>query len=146
MEQKEIRLVIDSDLKNVSLVGTAINALFPSMACSRYSANDIELCVVEAVNNCIEHAYEKKKGHEIEVLFTLHQDRLVIVICDTGKTMEIDRLAQSDLSTLETDNVQLDTLAEHGRGLAIIKEIMDVVTYETKKGKNCLSLTTFLDS
>jgi anti-sigma regulatory factor (Ser/Thr protein kinase) len=102
--------------------------------------------VVEAVNNCIEHAYEKEKGHEIEVLFRLYQDRLVIVICDMGKSMEQNCLAQAGRSALETDPDHIDTIAEQGRGLAIIKEIMDVVDYETKDGKNCLSLTKFIDA
>jgi anti-sigma regulatory factor (Ser/Thr protein kinase) len=146
MEHKEIRLVIDSDLKNVSLVGRAINALCPLIARSRISASEIELCVVEAVNNCIEHAYGKEKGHEIEVCFTLHQDRLVIDVYDTGKSMDLKRLNQTDLSALEMDSDQINTIAEKGRGLAIIKEIMDVVAYETENGKNCLSLTKNFDS
>ena len=146
MERKEIKIVINSDLKNVSLVGMAISALCPLIARPHISAPDIELCVVEAVNNCIEHAYEKEKGHEIEVLFRLYQDRLVIVICDMGKSMGQNCLAQADRSVLETDPDHIDTIAEQGRGLAIIKEIMDVVDYETKDGKNCLSLTKFIDA
>ena len=146
MEHKEIKIIINSDLKNVSLVGMAISALCPLIARPHISASDIELCVVEAVNNCIEHAYEKEKGHEIEVRFKLRQDRLVIDVYDTGKSMDMKRLDQTNLSALEMDPDQIETIAEQGRGLAIIKEIMDVVDYETKDGKNCLSLTKFFNA
>jgi serine/threonine-protein kinase RsbW len=146
MEHKKIRLVLDSDLKNVSLVGGAITRVTSLIARPLISASDMELCVVEAVNNCIEHAYDNEKGHKIEVLFRLYQDRLVIDICDMGKSMGQNCLAKADRSALETDPAHIDTIAEQGRGLAIIKEIMDIVDYETKSGKNCLSLTKFIDA
>lgn len=144
MENKEIKLVIDSDLKNVSLVGRAINELCAFISDFRIEPYEIELCVVEAVNNCIEHAYGKESGHDVEVHFSLGRDRLVVDIYDTGKPMDPRLLRQANISTLEIDRDDLDGIAEQGRGLPIIKEIMDSVVYEKKNGKNCLSMTKFL--
>ncbi len=146
MERKETRLVIDSELKNVSLVGRAINELCSNIPSSHLSPYEIELCVVEAVNNCIEHAYGKEKGHEVEVRLTVHQDRFVVDICDTGQPMDPQRLERAKLSILETDHEDLDTIAEEGRGLPIIKKIMDTVVYESKSGRNRLSMTKFFVS
>jgi serine/threonine-protein kinase RsbW len=146
MEHKEIRLVIDSDLKNVSLVGRAINELCALISRSRISPYEIELCVVEAVNNCIEHAYGKEKGHEVEIRFSLGHDRLVVDIYDTGKAMDPRLLEQADISVLEIEHDHVDAIAEQGRGLSIIKEIMDSVVYERKNGKNRLCLTKFFGS
>jgi len=143
MENKEIKLVIDSDLKNVSLVGRAINELCAFVSRSRIEPYEIELCVVEAVNNSIEHAYGKEKGHEVEVRFSLGHDRLVVDIYDTGKPMDPQLLEQADISILESSLDRIKTIAEQGRGLSIIKGIMDSVVYETKSGKNRLSLTKF---
>jgi anti-sigma regulatory factor (Ser/Thr protein kinase) len=143
MEQKEIRLIIDSDLKNVSLVGKAVKELCTLVSRALISPDDMELCVVEAVNNCIEHAYGKEKGHRVEVDFSLGRDRLVVDICDTGKPMDARLLEQSNSAILEMDQDHLDAIAEQGRGLPIIREIMDSVVYETKSGKNRLSLTKF---
>ena len=141
MEQREIRLTIDSDLKNVSVVGTAVHRFCSFISSPDISTHEIELCVVEAVNNCIEHAYEKEKGHDVEVLFTLHQNRLVVDICDTGKPMDNQALKQADKSMLEIDLDAPESIAEKGRGLPIIKEIMDTVVYTTESGRNCLSMT-----
>ncbi|MDY6837852.1 MAG: ATP-binding protein [Thermodesulfobacteriota bacterium] len=146
MEHKEIKLVIDSELKNVSLVGRTINGLVSMVSPCDISPHDIELCVVEAVNNCVEHAYGKQRGHEVEVRFALGQDRLVVDVCDTGKPMDQRHLAEADVAMLEIDHDDIDGLAEQGRGLPIIKEIMDAVIYQSKGGKNCLSLTKFFGS
>ena len=146
MKHKEIKLVIESELKNVSLVGRTINGLVSMVSPSDISPHEIELCVVEAVNNCVEHAYGKERGHEVEVRFALQQDRLVVDVCDTGKPMDQQRLEQAGLAMLEIDHDDSDGLPEQGRGLPIIKAIMDAVIYESKGGKNCLSLTKFFDS
>lgn len=146
MKHKEIKLVIESELKNVSLVGRTINGLVSMVAPSDISPHEIELCVVEAVNNCVEHAYGKERGHEVEVRFALQQDRLVVDVCDTGKPMDQQHLEQADLAMLEIDHDDINGLPEQGRGLPIIKAIMDAVIYERRGGKNCLSLTKFFGS
>jgi len=140
MTPKRVKLVIDSDPEQVSLIGMAINKLCSLTPLSDSESNQIELCVVEAVNNSIEHAYGKEKGHEVEVGFTLHADRLVVDVCDTGKPMEEGFIEQKDISLLEIDPDDLDNIPEEGRGIPIMKEIMDTVTYETENGKNCLTL------
>ena len=140
MGSKTIRLVIDSDLEQVSLVGAAINKMCSLIPFSDTQSDQIELCVVEAVNNCIEHAYGNEKGHQVEITFTLDPDRLIIDVCDTGKSMERELMEQKDISPLKIDISDLDSIAEEGRGLSIMNEIMDDMTYGTKSGKNCLTL------
>lgn len=137
---KRIKLVIDSNLEDVSLIGIVINKLCSSIPLSDTDSYQIELCVVEAVNNSIEHAYRNEKGHEVEVVFTLYPDRLIVDVCDTGKPMDQECMEQKDPSPLEIDPNDLDNIAEQGRGLPIIKEIMDSMTYKTESGKNYLTL------
>ena len=137
---KRIKLVIDSDLEDVSLIGTAINRLCSSIPLSDTDSYQIELCVVEAVNNSIEHAYRNEKGHEVDVVFTLHPDKLIVDIWDSGKPMDQECMEQKDVPLLEIDPNGLDNIPEQGRGLPIMKEIMDAIIYKTENGKNCLTL------
>ncbi len=137
---KRVRVTIDSDLENVALVGMIINKLCSLVPLSDTDSYQVELCVVEAVNNSIEHAYGMKKGHDVEVVFTLHPDRLIIDICDSGTSIDSKCLEQKDVSTLEIDPNDLDNIAEQGRGLPIMKEVMDALSYRTEGGKNCLTL------
>ena len=83
---------------------------------SDIDSSRIELCVVEAVTNSIEHAYEKQPDGEVEVVFTIYADRFVIDVCDTGKSMDQEILAQKDILSLEIDPDNIDLIPEGGRG------------------------------
>ncbi len=140
MDCKRIKLIIESKLENVSLISMAINKLCSLSHLSDVESCQIELCVVEALNNSIIHAYGREAGHEVEVVFTLYGDRLILDVRDTGKAMDQSYLKKAKISSFENDSNDLDNIQESGRGLAIIKECMDSVVYETKDGKNCLTM------
>jgi anti-sigma regulatory factor (Ser/Thr protein kinase) len=144
LEAKKIRLLIDSDLSNVALVGLTINRLCGLVPSGKVDPYSMELCVVEAVNNCIEHAYQNRGNREIEVVFELVPDRLVVRVCDRGRMMDKDIFAQKSTSPLDVNDNDLKNLNEQGRGLAIIKQIMDQVSYESVDGRNCLTMIKFI--
>jgi len=64
----------------------------------------------------------------------------VLNICDMGPPMEPDILDKAAIQCPDVDNCDIESLAEGGRGLGIIKEIMDSVVYRSFKGENCLTL------
>jgi len=141
MKQRKIVFAIESDMKNVSLIGMTINKLCSLIPFSEVEAYQVELCVVEAVNNCIEHAYGNQRGHQVEVVFALENDKLVVDVCDTGKSMDEKAIEKADVAQLNIDPDNFHTMAEQGRGLPIMKQIMDTITYNTNDdGKNCLTL------
>ena len=55
--------------------------------------------------------------------------------------MDLKYRIQVDKSPLEFDPTELNMLPEGGLGLAIIREVMDDVTYSRRHDKNTLSLT-----
>ena len=141
MDEKQIRFTIESNLKNVFLIGLAVNKISSHIGLNELESYRLELCVVEAVNNAIIHAYDKEAGNEVEVVFNIYPDRLVLDVYDTGKTMQGNSLEQKNISSLECEPGNLDNIPEGGRGLAIMKEIMDSMDYKTEDGKNCLTMT-----
>ena len=141
MDCKRIKLSIESKLENVSLIGMAINKLCSLTPLSDVESYQIEFCAVEAVNNSIIHAYGREAGHEVEVVFTLYGDMFILDVYDTGKAMDQSYLKKANISSFENDPNDLDNIPESGRGLAVIKETMDSMTYETKDGKNCFTMT-----
>ncbi|NQU03691.1 MAG: ATP-binding protein [Syntrophaceae bacterium] len=143
MGSKKIRFVIDSDLANVSLVGMAVHKICSEIPLSDMESYSIELCVVEAVNNSIIHAYDNKRGNSVEINFVLHSDRLILEICDEGTSMTPDKLDQRDVFSVDPDDIE--SIPEGGRGLAIIKEVMDSVAYRTEDGKNYFTLMKKID-
>ncbi len=140
MDFSRIKLTIDSDFKNVFLISKTIRALCALIPLSDIESDQIELCLVEAVNNSIEHAYGKQPGYDIEVIVTLYLERLMLEVCDVGNPMDETRLESIDMSFQDFNLDDLDRIPEEGRGLPIMKAIMDSVTYKTQDGRNCLTM------
>lgn len=139
---RSIKFIIDSNLENVPLIGMSVNKLCSSTSFSDMDSFNIELCVVEAVTNSIKHSCCGKPGHEIKVVFTLTQENVTLDICDTGPCcMNPEVLDRAVIKPPEANTTDAGGIAESGRGLGIMKEIMDSVSYSSEKGENCLTLT-----
>jgi serine/threonine-protein kinase RsbW len=141
MNTKWIKLIIDSDIKNVFLIRKVINRLCALTPFSSIDVFQIELCVGESVNNAIKHAYGNESGHQVEITFTLYPKQFTLEISDTGRPMDPKYLPQNGAPCLEFNPDDLDNLPEGRMGLAIINEIMDHVAYTTSEGTNKLILT-----
>jgi serine/threonine-protein kinase RsbW len=133
---KTITFLIDSKLKNVSLAGVALRGICSYLSLSDVDAYYLELCVVEAVNNAIKHAYEGEEGHAVEVNITYSSKKIVLDISDEGKPMSLYHPG-----LLDFDPEDLKALPEHGLGLYIINSVMDEVTYTSEGDRNTLRMT-----
>lgn len=134
--QSRIKLTIDSNMDNVPLIATAVSRLCSLIPFSDIESYQVEVCVVEAVNNVIKHAYHNEGGHEVDVIFTVYTNKLIIDICDAGKVME-----QKNKPCLDFDPDDVKNLPESGMGLFIIDSIMNELTYKSQQGKNVLTMT-----
>ncbi len=135
---KSIRLNIKSRLENVSLVGLAVNKICSAMPFGEDDVYQTELCVVEACNNVIEHAYSNKPDQDIDILIQQHADRIVFDISDRGTPRPA--LYESNLGFDPNDRSQLP---DGGMGLFFIHEIMNEVEYRNQDGRNVLTLTKY---
>jgi serine/threonine-protein kinase RsbW len=134
-----IKLTILSTLDNVPLLGASVNKMCSLISMSDEQAFQMELCVVEACNNVIKHAYNNADDKEVEVEVRFLDDRIIFNICDAGAPKP-----EGVGHALEYDPDDLDNLPEGRMGLFLINEIMDEVQYETKNGKNVFSMTKYL--
>lgn len=141
MAEQKIKLIIDSNMKNVYLVNAAIEALCSLVPLSCNMSFGIKLSVAEAVNNSIIHAYGKEPGHEVEVIFSLYSDKLVLKVCDTGKQMNPEILSDTIKADRFSEQDNVEDMPTSGRGILIINKMMDIVTYETDNNKNCFIMT-----
>jgi len=140
MDLKRVTFLIESRMENVPLIGMSVNRLCLAASFSTIEAFNIELCVVEAITNSIRHCYGGEKGHEVKVVLTLTPEDIVLDICDIGPPMASSLLDNAVIQCPADGEYDLESLAEGGRGLGIIKEIMDSVAYRSKNGENCLTL------
>ncbi|MEM7468174.1 MAG: ATP-binding protein [Pseudomonadota bacterium] len=129
---------IDSRFENVRLVSNCIAAVCEQIF-DETTVSEMKLAFVEAVNNCIEHAYEFKAGGDITINVALSETSLSIDIEDRGITMPAGTLDAAP-DEIKPDINDFDSLPEGGMGITILKTVMDKVTYTSEDGRNLLHL------
>lgn len=125
---------VDSRLENVCRVACSARLISASAGFDDDAGRAIELCVVEAMNNAIEHAYAGEPGHLVEVGLAFAPPTAVrIEVRDRGRTM--------DWATVRARaDAYVPDLAERGRGVVIIRSLMQDVSYGTVRDCNVLSM------
>jgi len=139
MDVRRVRLSIDSNLGEVRRVRRAISALIGAAPLNAEEWYQVKVCIAEAVNNAIIHAYGRKRGHRVKVEVEVQADRVVCRISDSGKPMPEGSLRQTP--RLDYCPKDVEALPEGGMGLYIIHQVMDRVEYSSQEGRNVLTLT-----
>lgn len=134
-----IKLVMESRIENISLVGGAIRGIARALPLDEVSTYQLELCIVEAVSNATKHAYHCEAGNFVEVDVLVFPDRITFKVCDTG-----EGLKPGKVRPLRFDPGKLETVPEGGMGLFIMHALMDEVSYETVSGRNILTMSKYL--
>lgn len=134
--ERALTLRLDSRLENVPLASVALRAVaaeagFPSEECER-----LELCVVEALTNVIQHAYRGEAGHPVTLHITLTGEELELRVRDEGVRMPDGLLERPEPEEAST----VDALAESGRGLFLMRRLVDRIGYHAGPEGNTLLL------
>jgi serine/threonine-protein kinase RsbW len=139
---RRLTLQIQSNLGDVSLVGVAINAICVHLGLNSDQASSVELCIVEALTNVIRHSYLSEPDHTISVEVSSNPSRIRFDLLDSGKSMSLIHAARLKYGATQTEVESIDPaeLAEGGRGLQIIHELMDEVQYTPSATQNRLTL------
>ena len=140
---KRIKFIINSKLENVALAGMSIKSLCSLSPMDDSQAFQMELCAVEAINNSIIHAYNKEVSNDVEIILEIDEKYFRIEICDRGIPMDQKILEKADINLLQDTFDNPEEISESGRGLAVIKDVMDRVTYESVNGLNILTMIKY---
>jgi serine/threonine-protein kinase RsbW len=135
-----LRLAIDSKLANVSLVGAAVRSLGRQIIMLTRDLDALELSVVEAVNNIIEHAYHNQPGFLVEVELSYEPNCFICTLRDRG-------LSRPDLPrpALDFNPAHVALLPEGGMGLYVITHLMDELSYvQEPDGTNTFRMTKYI--
>jgi serine/threonine-protein kinase RsbW len=138
MPSGAITLAIDSQFDHVFLVGLSVRAAAAALGLADDAAGAVELSVVEAVNHCIEHAYGEDPGQRVEIVLAPDENALRVVVRDRGRRLDwAAACARADAYGADSS---ADPTAEGGRGIFIIRSLMDAVAYASSDGVNELTL------
>lgn len=131
----KIEIKIPSDPKFLKIIRAAIGHICETMGFSSDEGNNITLAVDEACSNIIKHAYGGATDQVIEMICSVHGDRVEILLKDVGKTVSAESIKSR----------QLDDIRPGGLGVHLIRSVMDIVKYEHQPtGGNLLQLVKFL--
>ena len=108
---RAVRLTIPAKPEYITLCRLALTGLSRVRPLPDETLADLKLALTEACSNSVRHAYSDREG-SVEILYELHEDRLVIEVLDEGEGFEA-REAEQDA----------DELSEGGLGIAIIRPI-----------------------
>ena len=90
-------------------------------------------CVVEAVNNCVEHAYRDSPG-VIQIRLFRGTHWLVVQVQDQGKPL------QRQTPVTDPNPMQID-----GRGWYIMQQWMDIAQYRRRNLRNVVTLAKCIE-
>lgn len=90
----------------------------------------INLVLTEAMINAIRHANAGDPDKTVHVSITILEDELMIKVYDDGQGFDINAIPPPNFEDLE----------EGGRGIFIIRSIMDSVSYRKINGGNVLEM------
>jgi serine/threonine-protein kinase RsbW len=129
---------LDSGTARASEFGMLLSQVCRELGLSQDVGNSLALCATEAVNNVLEHAYGNQSGKPIVVDLTVECNCVSLSVTDWGHLMPEGRLASAVMP--EPDPAEPSTWAERGRGLALMKELMDEVSYVAGVGGNVIRM------
>jgi serine/threonine-protein kinase RsbW len=80
----DMELALPARAANIAVVRHAFGALGEAFAVDEQILSNIRLAVTEACTNVVVHAYPDGREGMLEILATLHEEKLVVVVRDEG--------------------------------------------------------------
>lgn len=124
----EISLALPRDRESVSAVRRIVASAMAEVGVERSCAADVELALTEGCANVVRHATSTDR---YRVTFELDRDAARVTIADSGNGFEINGRQR-----------MAGALAEGGRGLALMRMLMDEADFRVQEGRGTrVSLT-----
>ena len=125
---------IVSDPKWLSLVRAVVEQSCLGFGAHEESATAVVLAVNEAVANVMRHGYEGDTTRPIRIACRRDGEMIEVRICDHGREAEF----------LSREVLPPDELRVGGRGLFMIRALMDEIEYRREDGRNRMYLRKHL--
>ncbi|AZU64552.1 anti-sigma B factor RsbW [Neobacillus mesonae] len=130
MDYIEIKVPAKPDY--VGVVRLTLSGVASRMGFTYAEIEDMKIAVSEATTNCVQHAYTNDEGGEMIVGFAVYEDKLEIMVADSGRSF--DFLETKKALKPYTESSTVDQLAEGGLGLFLIETLMDEVRVLNNSG------------
>lgn len=119
------RMTLASTPKNVSRVERFVEKVQDHVALDEIQMHKVMVALTEAVNNAIVHGNKEKKQKKVYVTCEILPGWLLFIVNDQGRGFRPERVA----NPLREENL----LRESGRGIFLMRTLMDRVEFEAVK-------------
>ena len=130
----EVDIKVPNKTRYLSLIGKIGEDIAREL--ERYSgdkevlAYHLNLVLTEAIVNAIKHAGPKEPEQMVRIVISLHRDDLTIRVYDDGQGFDINTIPAPNFEELE----------DRGRGIFLIRSLMDSVCYRKNCKENILEM------
>jgi serine/threonine-protein kinase RsbW len=132
---RSVRLTIPAKAEYITLGRLALTAIARVRPLSDETLSDLKLALTEACTNSVRHAYREGRGGQVEIVYQIEPDRLIVEVTDDGQGFEPSNRAGHGNGDLN----------EGGLGIAIIRAVADEVEIGTREsGGSRLRFVKFL--
>ncbi|HEB77576.1 MAG TPA: ATP-binding protein [Methylothermaceae bacterium] len=132
MSDIEVDIIVPNQTRYLSLIGSIGEAIARELDHYRGDrdalAYQLNLVLTEAMANAIKHAHRENAGKTVRVRIHIDRDLLQIEVYDRGQGFDLESLPPP----------QPEAPVEHGRGLFLIRTLMDEVEYRRGDKENVL--------
>jgi len=119
------RMTLASTARNVGRVEKFVEKVHGHVALDEIQMHKVMVALTEAVNNAIVHGNREKKKKKVLVICEVLPGWLLFVVNDQGKGFRPEKVA----NPLREENL----LRENGRGIFLMRTLMDRVEFEALK-------------
>jgi len=141
MEKKDIEvdIKVPNQTRYLSLIGRIGEDIAKEL--DKYTgdretlAYHINLVLTEAMVNAIKYANSKDPEKLVHIVINISDDALVIKVFDKGQGFDINTIPSPDFNRLE----------DRGRGIFLIRSLMDSVCYKKIRNGNVLEMSKKLN-
>lgn len=137
-----IEMKVPAKPEYVGVVRLSASGIANRLGYSYDDIEDIKIAIAEACTNVVNHAYEEgQKENNMHLSFSVHEDRLELVVADQGGSVDVQELKEGRGPVNKEQSVE--ELKEGGLGLFLIETLMDRVDIHGENGV-VITMTKFL--
>ncbi len=130
-------LVIKSNVNELAKVASITEEICERCGLIEDEIDDISIAVTEAVNNAIKHGNKEDSTKSIEIVFKIETEKIKIRIKDEGEGFQLEEV--------KDPRINENLLKDDGRGILIMRTLMDEVEVLSEAEGNVLQLVKNID-
>ena len=131
-------LEIQSKISELPGVAALTERIGEDAGFSSDEIDDITISITEAVNNAIKHGNKEDESLKVDISYTVDKDKISVEVKDQGGGFE--------MKGVKDPRVGENLLRDNGRGILIMKTLMDEVNVTSGEDGTVIQLIKFIET